>query len=157
MQEIKEYQASDAVTSLGEHTEFSKASLAIIASAPLFGHGTGSIASEFREIAAGETGAAAVATVNPHNQTFAVAIQLGLLGTVVLWAMWIAHLLLFRGQGIAAWLGTIVVVENIVSSIAHSHLFDFNSGWLYVFAVGVMGGTVLRERAQVAAKPAPLA
>ena len=31
-------------------------------------------------------------TNNPHNQTFAVAIQLGLVGALVLWAMWIAHL-----------------------------------------------------------------
>jgi hypothetical protein len=39
------------------------------------------------------------------------------------------------------------VVENILSSIVHSHLFDFNSGWLYVFAIGVLGGTILREPA----------
>jgi hypothetical protein len=37
------------------------------------------------------------------------------------------------------------VVENIVSSVAHSHLFDFGNGWLYVFAVGVLGGVVLRD------------
>jgi hypothetical protein len=26
----------------------------------------------------------------------------------------------------------------------NSHLFDFSQGWLYVFGVGVIGGTVLR-------------
>jgi len=145
MQEITQYRATGAGTSLGQHTAFVQEALAIVGSAPIIGHGTGSIADEFRRITAGKTGAAGVATVNPHNQTLAVAIQLGLLGALVLWAMWIAHLLLFRGEGVVTWLGTVVVVENIVSSAAHSHLFDYVHGWLYVFAVGVLGGMVRRR------------
>jgi O-antigen ligase len=70
----------------------------------------------------------------------------------VLWAMWIAHLALFTGQGTVAWLGLVAVVENILSSTVHSHLFDFNSGWLYVFATGVLGGTILNERANALKK-----
>ena len=125
---------------------FFEEALTIISSAPLIGHGTGSIAKEFRQVTSGGKGAAAVATVNPHNQTFAVAIQIGLIGAIVLWSMWIAHFLLFRGEGTIAWFGTVVVVENIVSSAVHSHLFDFANGWLYVFGVGVLGGMVLREQ-----------
>lgn len=64
----------------------------------------------------------------------------------MLWAMWLAHFLLFRAEGVMAWLGAVVVVENVVSSLFHSHLFDFGNGWLYVFGVGVLGGTVLGER-----------
>jgi hypothetical protein len=60
-------------------------------------------------------------TVNPHNQTFAIAIQLGVIGTLALWAMWIAHFPLFRSGGITAWLGTVMVVDNA----SHSHLFRF--------------------------------
>jgi len=146
MQEIDAYRASDTATSIGAHTAFLKESLTIIGSAPFIGHGTGSIPEQFRQITAGESGAAAVSTVNPHNQTFAVAIQIGLVGALVLWAMWISHLLLFRGESIMSWFGMLVVVENIVSSAAHSHLFDFNNGWLYVFGVGVLGGSLLRQR-----------
>ena len=40
-----------------------------------------------------------VVSVNPHNQFFAVAIQLGLIGGAILIAMWLAHLALFRGGG----------------------------------------------------------
>ena len=90
----------------------------------------------------------------PHNQTFAIAIQLGVTGTLALWAMWPAHFLLFRSGGITAWLGTVIVVDNVVCSTVHSHLFDFNNGWLYVFGVGVLGGTVLQESATTPAKPA---
>jgi hypothetical protein len=146
IEELREYRATNEATSLGMHAAFLKESLKVIVAAPVIGHGTGSISDEFRQVTAGGTGATAVATVNPHNQTFAVAIQLGLVGALVLWSMWVAHFLLFRGQGIAAWIGTVVVVENIVSSTVHSHLFDFTHGWLYVFAVGVLGGMVLRER-----------
>jgi O-antigen ligase len=65
--------------------------------------------------------------------------------TAVLLAVWTAHYLLFRTPGWIAWIGTVVVVQNIVSSLANSHLFDFMHGWLYVFGVGVVGGMVLRE------------
>jgi len=152
--EVQEYLAANKGTSIGEHIAFLKESLAIVATSPIIGHGTGSIPEEFRQIAAGKTGVSSEATVNPHNQTFAVAIQLGLIGTLALWAMWVAHLLLFRGEGVAAWLGMVVVVENIVSSTVHSHLFDFNNGWLYVFGVGVLGGMALRQRTALSAKPA---
>ena len=150
--EIREYRTADRATSIGEHIAFLKGSLAIIASAPIIGHGTGSITEEFRRIIVGKMGVSALPTVNPHNQTFAVAIQLGLVGAFSLWAMWIAHLLLFSGPGTVTWLGLVAVVENILSSTVHSHLFDFNSGWLYVFATGVLGGTILNEQANALKK-----
>jgi O-antigen ligase len=147
--ELRGYTARNEATSIGQHLAFLNESLTIISSAPLLGHGTGSIAKEFRQITSEASGASGVATVNPHNQTFAVAIQIGLLGAIVLWAMWIAHFRLFREEGILAWMGTMIVVENIVSSFVHSHLFDSAHGWLYVFGVGVLGGMALRQRAKV--------
>jgi len=95
---------------------------------------------------------AAEAPSNPHNQTLAVAIQLGVLGAALLWAMWITHLWLFRGGGLAAWVGLVVVVQNIIGSLFNSHLFDFTHGWLYVVAVGVAGGMVQRNARQKAAR-----
>jgi hypothetical protein len=68
--------------------------------------------------------------------------------------MWIAHFLLFRGAGLTEWIGMVIVTENVVTSAVHSHLFDFANGWLYVFGVGVLGGAVLRERAELSTKPA---
>jgi hypothetical protein len=47
---------------------------------------------------------------------------------------------IFRSGGITAWLGTVIVVDNVVCSTVHSQQFDFNNGWLYVFGVGVLGG-----------------
>jgi hypothetical protein len=145
VQQTQAYSANTADNSSGEHLEFLRKSLAFVREAPLIGHGTGSIADLFRNSAIEQTGAAGVATVNPHSQIFGVAIQLGLVGAAVLLAMWTAHYLLFCTARWVAWAGTVVVVENIVSSLAHSHLFDFMHGWLYVFGVGVVGGMVRRR------------
>jgi len=146
--ELHDYLNTDAANSLGLHMDFLKKSAQIVATAPVLGHGTGSIAAQFRLAASGASGtASAVATVNPHSQIFAVAIQLGAVGAAVLLAMWAAHFLLVRGAGLMALIGTIVVVENFASSLVSSHLFDFSQGWLYVFGVGIIGGTVLRDGA----------
>jgi O-antigen ligase len=146
LDEMAQYRSTAGATPIGLHTAFLSESLTIISSAPIFGHGTGSIPEQFRRLTIGQSGAAGVSTANPHNQTFAVAIQLGSVGAIALWAMWLTHFLLFRGKAVAAWFGTVVVAENIVSSAVHSHLFDFDQGWLYVFGVGVLAGMVLKRR-----------
>jgi O-antigen ligase len=144
--ELRDYLNMDEVNSTGLHMEFLKKSAAIVEAAPIIGHGTGSIAEQFRLAASGDAGSiSAVTTVNPHSQIFAVAIELGVVGAAVLLAMWAAHVLLFRGAGLMASIGTVIVVQNFLSSLVNSHLFDFGQGWLYVFGVGIVGGTVLRD------------
>jgi O-antigen ligase len=147
IQEISQYRDDNAVSSAGLRLEFWKKSLGFIGEAPLLGHGTGSMRDLFSRSTLGESGASGVKSDNPHNQYLAVAVQLGLVGTALLIAMWIAHLALFRGVGLVAWLGLVIVVQNAVSSLFNSHLFDFFHGWLYVFGVGVLGGMALRRRA----------
>jgi O-antigen ligase len=144
--ELQKYEATGATTSSGERIEFAKKSIAFIREAPVIGHGTGAIHALFARASEGRTGAAGSDTTNPHNQTFAVAIQLGLVGAVVLWAMWLAHLLLFRGDSLVQWVGLVVVIQNIVGSLFNSHLFDFMQGWVYVFGVGIAGGVALKNR-----------
>jgi len=119
-----------------------RSSVESVARAPIMGHGTGSIPSELRSTISPETGLASMGTVNPHNEILVVAVQLGAIGAIALFALWISHLLLFRGEGAIAWIGLVAVVENIVGSLANSHLSDFTQGWIYVFAVGTLGGMV---------------
>jgi len=144
--EYRSYREHNTLSSTALHLEFLRKSVLFIEAAPIIGHGTGSIGEEFREAALGHTGLASELSQNPHNQIFAVAIQLGIVGAAVLLAMWAAHFTLFAREGLVAWIGMVVVTENVVSSLFNSHLFDFTSGWLYVFGVGVVGGMVLRER-----------
>ncbi|WP_271565774.1 O-antigen ligase family protein [Bradyrhizobium sp. CCBAU 11386] len=136
-----------------ERLEFWRKSIGFIRSGPILGHGTGSTKELFESEAAGQTGIMAKVVDDPHNQTLAVAIQWGIVGCLVLYAMWGAHLLLFRGAfsrqqcGVLAWIGLVAVAQNIVSSLLNSHLFDFYQGWLYLFAVAIVGGQLQRLQA----------
>ncbi|GLR85533.1 O-antigen ligase family protein [Bradyrhizobium iriomotense] len=142
------YKEKGIPTSMGLRLEFWRKSLGFFAEAPVMGHGTGSTRGLFEQVAtpSGQYQASAEVIGNPHNQTLNVAVQWGVIGIVVLYAIWILHLLLFRGDGLANWIGLLVVVQNIFTSLFNSHLFDFHEGWMYVIGVGVAGGMVIRAR-----------
>lgn len=142
-------------TSGGVRLEFWKKSLVFIRQALFIGHGTGTVPKLFTGSAAGEKGLSAVASNNPHNQTFMVAIQLGLIGAALLYAMWLAHLLLFCGDNLTSWAGMCVVVQNIVGSAFNSHLSDFSQGWVYVIGIGVLGGCSNAIRTSIEKTGAP--
>jgi len=146
VKELQDFRPDAQRSRSGERLEFWRKSIEFIEKAPVAGHGTGSIPDLYRQSVVGQTGMAALAAENPHNQTFAVAIQLGLIGTAVLFALWLAHLLMFRGEGMVAWAGFVVVTQNVMGSLFNSHLFDFSHGWTYVFGVGVAAGALLRKR-----------
>ncbi|WP_342722206.1 O-antigen ligase family protein [Bradyrhizobium sp. B097] len=143
-----EYRAHDTsgIASTAQRLTYWRKSVKFITEAPLLGHGTGAIKHMFRQDAAGQTGLNAEVINNPHNQTFNVAIQWGLIGTVLLYAMWTTHVRLFAGRDLVTWVGLAVVVQNITSSLLNSHLSDFHEGWMYVIGVGVAGGMTLRAR-----------
>ena len=86
---------------MGSRLLYWQKSLRFFAEAPVIGHGTGSTRGLFEQAAIGEVGARALVVTNPHNQTLNVAVQWGVIGVVVLYAMWLIHLLLFRGEGLA--------------------------------------------------------
>jgi len=140
---------------MGSRLEFWQKSLRFFAEAPVIGHGTGSTRGLFELAAIGQIGAHAEVVGNPHNQTLYVAVQWGAVGVVVLYAMWLVHLLLFRGDGLANWIGLLVVVQNIFTSLFNSHLFDFHEGWMYVLGVGVAGGMALKGRLGTDMEPEP--
>ena len=64
---------------------------------------------------------------------------------LLLWAMWLAHLRLFFCTHQLAWAGLVVAGQIIAGSLFDSLLFDFTEGWLYVLAIGVIGGTVTQS------------
>ena len=146
------YKELNQPTSIGLRLEFWKKSLQFFAEAPIIGHGTGSTRGLFEQAATGpEVLVAGKVISNPHNQTLYVAIQWGAAGVVVLYAMWLSHLLLFRGDDLVAWIGLLVVVQNVFTSLFNSHLFDFNEGWMYVLGVGIAGGMAMGTRSNEAA------
>ena len=147
VQNVQRFQIGDADSSVGVRLKYWERSIELVREAPIIGHGTGSIREMLRDPKV-SFGTARAANDNPHNQTLAVALQLGLLGTLLLYGMWGVHLLLFRGRMLVAEIGAVVVVQNAVASLFHSHLFDFTPGWIYVMGVGILGGMVLQARGQ---------
>jgi O-antigen ligase len=144
--DYKLYNEQNQPTSIGLRLEFWKKSLRFFADAPILGHGTGSTRGLFEQAATGPAVLAGGQVIgNPHNQTLNIAVQWGVIGVVILYAMWLVHLLLFRVEGLVAWIGLLVVLQNIFSSLFNSHLFDFHEGWMYVLGVGVAGGMVLKQ------------
>ncbi|MBR0688818.1 O-antigen ligase family protein [Bradyrhizobium manausense] len=145
--QYKLYKEQGIPTSIGLRLEFWRKSLIFFAEAPVVGHGTGSTRGLFEQAATGGAYQASSEVIgNPHNQTLNVAVQWGVIGIIILYAMWGLHLLLFRGDALANWIGLLVVVQNIFTSLFNSHLFDFHEGWMYVLGVGVAGGMVLNSR-----------
>jgi O-antigen ligase len=140
------YKEENRATSMGLRLEYWQKSLRFVANAPVLGHGTGSTQRLFEQAAVGKVGAAADVVRNPHNQTLNVAIQWGVFGVILLYAMWSSHLWLFRGDGLMAWIGLMVVVQNFFTSLFNSHIFDFNEGWMYVLGVGIAGAAMLKGR-----------
>ncbi|AUC98277.1 MULTISPECIES: O-antigen ligase family protein [Bradyrhizobium] len=154
--DYKLYMERNEPTSLGLRLEFWRKSLGFFAEAPLIGHGTGATRGLFERVATGGvTQASGEVIGNPHNQTLNVAVQWGIVGVAILYAMWVLHLLLFRGGGFVNWIGLLVVVQNIFSSLFNSHIFDFHEGWMYVLGVGVAGGMALNERLGGDMEPEP--
>jgi hypothetical protein len=148
------YKTENAVTSIGLRLEFWRKSLQFAAEAPVIGHGTGSLRGLFERVATNYSDQPPGDVIsNPHNQTLNIAVQWGIVGVILLYAMWLVHLLLFRGEGLVAWIGLLVVVQNIFSSLFNSHLFDFHEGWMYVLGVGVAGGMMLAARQGNAEEP----
>jgi hypothetical protein len=143
--ETKLYEQTHEANSSGLRIVYWIKSVHMIESAPLLGHGTGSIVDQFRRAVVGQTGALSDPSRNPHNQTFAVGIQLGLLGIAVLWAMWISQLVVFWGPGTLRWIGLVIVTSNIVGSLFNSFIFDFTEGWIYVIGFGVVAGMTRRQ------------
>jgi O-antigen ligase len=149
------YVQENTPTSVGLRLEYWRKSLVFFAASPVIGNGTGSTLGMFQKAASGNGNVATARVIgNPHNQTLAVAVQWGVVGIILLYAMWAAHLWLFRGEGLVAWIGLLVVVQNIFTSLFNSHIFDFHEGWMYMLGVGVAGGMMLAagERSASAAR-----
>jgi len=137
---------SEATLSTASRLDFWSKAVEFIEQAPLFGHGTGSTKSLYQSLEATRPSPYGEAVPDPHNQFFAIAIQVGLVGGAILLAMWAVHFSMFVGGGFACAIGQAVVIQNFIGSLFNSHLSTVTQGMLYCLAVGLLGGIVLRAR-----------
>jgi O-antigen ligase len=138
--------SSEATLSTASRLDFWSKAVEFIEQAPLFGHGTGSTKSLYQSLEATRPSPYGEAVPDPHNQFFAIAIQVGLVGGAILLAMWAVHFSMFVGSGFACAIGQAVVIQNFIGSLFNSHLSTVTQGMLYCLAVGLLGGIVQRAR-----------
>jgi O-antigen ligase len=138
--------SSEASISTASRLDFWSKAVEFIGQAPLFGHGTGSTKSLYQSLEATRPSPYGEAVPDPHNQFFAIAIQVGLVGGAILLAMWAVHFSMFVGGGFACAIGQAVVIQNFIGSLFNSHLSTVTQGMLYCLAVGLLGGIVQRAR-----------
>ena len=124
--------------------------------APLVGHGTGSIRPLYQSREATAPSPYGAATADPHNQFLHIVLQIGLIGGLVLLAMWAAHAALFLNRDAVSLFGFAAVWMNVLGSLVNSHISQVTQGMLYCMAVGLLGALVpVRGAATAAADPAP--
>lgn len=141
--EYQEFRDTNRPTSTGLRLQYWNSAVKWIAEKPVIGHGTGSARRLYDEAAEGKEGAWGDKIGNPHNQVLFVSIEWGLVGCGLLLLMWWRHYAHFEGAGLVALIGTVIVAQNVFSSLLNSHIFDFTEGWMYVLGVGVAGGAMM--------------
>ncbi|MDB5634909.1 MAG: O-antigen ligase [Tardiphaga sp.] len=122
--------------------DFWSKAIGFVKQAPLLGHGTGSIKPLYQAMEATKPSPYGEATPDPHNQTLHVVLQVGLVGGLLLWAMWIAHARLFLARDFASVIGQAIVLQNVIGSLFNSHISAVTQGMLYCLAVGLLGAVV---------------
>ena len=128
--------------STGARLDFWNKAAGFVKQAPLTGHGTGSIKPLYQGLEATRPSPYGEATPDPHNQTLHVVLQVGLIGGVLLWAMWFAHARLFFARNIASIFGQAIVLQNVIGGLFNSHISAVTQGMLYCLAVGLLGAVV---------------
>jgi O-antigen ligase len=140
--------ASSGETAAGEtvstaaRMDFWNKAIGFVKAAPIFGHGTGSIKPLYQSMEATKPSPYGEATPDPHNQTLHTVLQVGAIGGLLLWAMWIAHARLFLARDYTSIIGQAVVLQNIIGSLFNSHISAVTQGMLYCVAVGLLGSLV---------------
>lgn len=127
--EITQYKHGSFDTSVGLRLEFYHNSMKLLKEHPWIGTGTGSFAQDYLAVTPDKQ----FATRNPHNEYLNIAVQFGLLGLVILLAMFIVHAWIsFRLQGLRQYFAQAVLVSIAVGALFNSWLMDATQGCFYV-------------------------
>jgi O-antigen ligase len=116
-------------TSMGVRYKFWENSLTMIAEKPLLGHGTGSFAEEYGELASPKK-----PVQNPHNEFLLIAVQFGLVGMVAYLGFLFSQYWCSRKLPVhEKWLAQGLLVTLITTSLFNSPFLDHTEGhWFAV-------------------------
>jgi O-antigen ligase len=137
---------SEPTLSTASRIDFWRKAVEFIEEAPLFGHGTGSTKFLYQSLEATRPSPYGEAVPDPHNQFFAITIQVGLVGGMLLLVMWSVHFFAVLGRDPTSAIGQAIVIQNFVGSLFNSHLSTVTQGTLYCLAIGLLAGLLKRSQ-----------
>jgi O-antigen ligase len=142
--EITQYKHGSFATSVGLRLEFYHNSFKLLKEHPWIGTGTGSFAQDYLAVAHDKQ----FATRNPHNEYLNIAVQFGLLGSIILLGMFIVHAWTsFRLQGLRQYFAQAVLVSIAAGALFNSWLMDVTQGCFYViFTALLFAGFSYKEK-----------
>jgi len=124
-------------TSMGLRYTYWKYAAKLIAEKPLFGHGTGSFASEYKRIAVTER----LTTRNPHNELLMIGVQLGAFGMLV-YLGFLAQLFT-QSTNLDAenkYLAQGLLLTLVITSAFNSPILDLSEGHWFVVLIALCYG-----------------
>lgn len=128
--EIQAYDKGKFYTSAGLRLTFYKNSLRLIYRHPWIGTGTGSFSQAYSHIASDHR----ADTHNPHNEYLNIGVQFGLLGIIILFALFYTHWHeSFKLEPMRKNFSQAILVSIAVGSLFNSWLLDITQGSFYVF------------------------
>ncbi len=137
--ELKTYQNSPGLTSIGARIVFTQNSLEFIRERPVFGYGTGSFGSIYTQHVANKyTDWRSLPTTDPHNQYLYIVAENGLLGLV----SFLAFLFVSSRQGLNSdkfgIIATSVLCTWMICALFNNQFKTFIEGHLVALFVGSM-------------------
>lgn len=136
--------------STASRIDFWSKAVEFVKQAPLLGHGTGSIRPLYQSLEATRPSPYGEAVADPHNQFLHTTLQVGLIGGLILLAMWAVHFQLFIRRDFASVMGLGIFAMTFVGSLFNSHISQVTQGMLYCLGVGMLGAVVLHRDASAA-------
>jgi O-antigen ligase len=139
--EMVSYQ-EDQITSMGLRISFAKNSLKLIEQHPIIGTGTGSFKYEYAKITPTPT----VLTHNPHNEYLHIGVQFGLVGLLMLLALFVIQFRLsFKLPQKMCFIAQATVLSIVVGCLANSWLMDTTQGHFYIYFMALTFSLLPRQ------------
>lgn len=133
--EITNYASGKSRTSTGQRFDWWKNSLALIQKSPVFGHGTGSFATEQNRLIENQN---TKPTDNPHNEFLFITEQVGIIGLIAFLGIFASHILYARSLKIEdRFLLQAVMLAMASGCLFNSFLFDSHQGHFFAIVSGL--------------------
>ena len=137
--ELKAYDTSPNISSIGVRVIFVQNTLELIKKQPLLGYGTASFKSVYKKhVAQKYTGWRALSTTDPHNIYLYITLENGLIGLVLFLSYLFVAFRQGLRQGIYGKIAISFLMAITVSCLFNSYFKTFPEGHLLAFFMGIL-------------------